>query len=441
MARSILYIADILEWAKEFHEQHGRWPTLQDDLVAGKDFTWLAVDMALKQGHRGLRGGSSLAILLRNRCGRRHLHMLPAFTIEQILAWADAHYKRTKAWPTEHDGKIAGAPGETWHAVQAALVTGGRGLPGGSTLPQLLAERRGVRNNLGLPRLTFKQILVWADAFHARTGVWPTLGSGGDDLPAGESWVNMDASLRLGLRGLPKGGSLRKLLARRRGVRNPKALPKLSTSKILAWADAHHKRIGHWPKPGDGKIIGAPGETWMAVERALQDGGRGLPGGSSIARLLSQRRGVHNPKGLLPLAVEQILAWADAFHAQTDTWPSKGSGSALLPSGETWANIDTMLRQGGRSLPNGGSLPRLLAQHRGVRNSSSLPSLQVPIILAWADAHYERTGKWPTHKSGPIPEAPGETWGGVYGALTLGGRGFPGGDSLSKLLHRHGRRR
>src|SRR5438552_3185792 len=100
MDRSILYIADILEWAKEFHEQHGRWPMRKDGRIATKNFTWLAVDLALHRGGRGLRGGSSLAQLLKNRVGRRHKGLLPAFEIEQILAWADAHHKRTKTWPS-----------------------------------------------------------------------------------------------------------------------------------------------------------------------------------------------------------------------------------------------------------------------------------------------------------------------------------------------------
>jgi hypothetical protein len=65
--------------------------------------------------------------------------------------------------------------------------------------------------------------------------------------------------------------------------------------------------------------------------------------------------------------------------------------------------------------------------------------LSVAQILAWADAYYERTGRWPNSKSGPIPEAPGETWNAVNLALYLGYRGLPVGDSLGKLLDRHQR--
>ena len=47
-------------------------------------------------------------------------------------------------------------------------------------------------------------------------------------------------------------------------------------------------------------------------------------------------------------------------------------------------------------------------------------------ILAWADAHQARTGQWPMAESGPIPEAPDETWSKVNSALRNGTRGFLG---------------
>jgi hypothetical protein len=63
-------------------------------------------------------------------------------------------------------------------------------------------------------------------------------------------------------------------------------------------------------------IPGSPEKTWLQVEAALSKGLRGLPGGSCLAHLLAQYGGVRNV-GLPPLPVEQILAWADAFHERT----------------------------------------------------------------------------------------------------------------------------
>src|SRR5262245_30443624 len=135
-----------------------------------------------------------------------------------------------------------------------------------------------------------------------------------------------------------------------------------------------------------------------------------------------------------PLTVPQILAWADFLHQRTGRWPHAKLGRIAGSLGEKWDNVDMALRQGNRSLPKGTTLARLLAEHRGKRNLSNLPRLTLRQILAWADAHYRRTAKWPALSSGPIAEAPGETWQAVNQALYLGGRGLPGGSSLPQLL-------
>jgi hypothetical protein len=64
------------------------------------------------------------------------------------------------------------------------------------------------------------------------------------------------------------------------------------------------------------------------------------------------------------------------------------------------------------------------------------PPLTVGQILAWADAHHARTGKWPSAGTGPVAGAPGEKWAGLDQALRAGVRGLPGGDTLAKLLDR-----
>src|SRR5262245_47113334 len=60
-------------------------------------------------------------------------------------------------------------------------------------------------------------------------------------------------------------------------------------------------------------------------------------------------------------------------------------------------------------------------------------------ILAWADAHRRRTGRWPTAASGPVRAAAGKTWAAINVDLIEGYRGLPGGDSLSRLLDRRRR--
>jgi hypothetical protein len=67
---------------------------------------------------------------------------------------------------------------------------------------------------------------------------------------------------------------------------------------ILGWADAHHARTGAWPGSGSGPVPEGPaGETWRRVDNALRLGLRGLAGGSSLAQLLEQERGVPARRG------------------------------------------------------------------------------------------------------------------------------------------------
>jgi hypothetical protein len=224
------------------------------------------------------------------------------------------------------------------------------------------------------------------------------------------------------------------LLVDRRGVRQRDYLPRLNVPEILAWADAFHARTGRWPSRESGAVTEAPGETWKMIDVALSMGLRGLPGGSSLARLLARERGVRNRMDLPPLGIPEILRWADVHRERHGTWPSFCSGPIPEAPGETWLSVDAALRQGGRGLAGNSSLARLLAAERGVRNKSDVPPLTEGQILAWADAHHARTGRWPTRKSGPISEAPGETWSGVDAALQRGHRGLPSGSSLAQLL-------
>jgi hypothetical protein len=98
----------------------------------------------------------------------------PELTIFQILDWLDAFHRGTGEWPRKNSGQISGSLGETWQAVEMALRNGNRGLPGGSSLARLLADYRGVRNRMNLPRVTERQVLAWMDAHRQRTGMWPT---------------------------------------------------------------------------------------------------------------------------------------------------------------------------------------------------------------------------------------------------------------------------
>lgn len=431
-----LSVEQILQWADAHRDRTGDWPAVMSGPIELSEETWAGIDYSLRAGRRGLPCGSSLAQLLDDHRGTHRAQNPTPLSTDLILEWADAWYQRHGRWPTDHSGAVPESPGDTWNAIGRALRDGLRGLAGDTSLVELLAENRGKRNRAALPPLTEAQILAWADAFYARYAKWPTQTSGPVEEAPGEKWGGLDQALGDGRRGLPGGSSLAQLLAQHRGKRNRAALPPLTEEQILAWADAFYTRHGKWPTQNCEAVDEAPGETWHMLNWSLVHGSRDLAGGSSLAKLLAARRGKRNPRALPALTEEQILDWADHYHARHGRWPYKTSGEIEDAPGETWGRVDYFLVTGNRGLLGGSSLFRLLAERRGKRNHAVAPPFTEEQILAWADAYHSRQGRWPTLESGSVTEAPDVTWRAVDGALRRGHRGLPGGSSLAKLLDR-----
>jgi hypothetical protein len=97
------------------------------------------------QDLRGLPGGSSLAQLLETWRGVRNRGHLPPSTARQIAAWARAHHQRTGELPNATSGSVVDSNGENWGSLQNLLRLGGSGLPGSSSLSQLLTKPWGHR--------------------------------------------------------------------------------------------------------------------------------------------------------------------------------------------------------------------------------------------------------------------------------------------------------
>lgn len=307
-----------------------------------------------------------------------------ALEIGRILEWAHAHREAHGRWPNVQSGPVASAPGETWAEIDRVLRRGGRGLPGGSSLEGLLAEQ-------------------YRDAVARWEGsVWP----------------------------------VRPRTNRRAPNARRTARADLSIAQILQWADTFHEQTGQWPNAQSRGAHLPQSESWCGINTALKLGRRGLPGGTSLACLLQDERAVRNKQRLPRLSNDQVLEWSDAHFALTGHWPSYQSRNEGLPAGETWKAINSALCQGLRGLDGRSSLATLLQEHRNVRNKQGLPRLSTVQILEWADAHFARTGHWPTPRSGAIHEAPtpGETWARIQDAMARGLRGLPADRSLTKLL-------
>ena len=157
-----------------------------------------------------------------------------------------------------------------------------------------------------------------------------------------------------GHRGLPGGTTLARLLRDKRGKQFLKGLPPLTEEQILQWADAHFARAGKWPVKEP--VTDAPGETWGNISSCLSSGDRGLSGGSSLARLLEEKRGKRVRARTTPLTLEQIGEWARAHRTRTGAWPRTTSGEVVGGDGTLWTAIDKGLRVGNRGLPGGMNL-------------------------------------------------------------------------------------
>jgi hypothetical protein len=165
-----------------------------------------------------------------------------SLTIEQILAWADAHHAAHGAWPAVGPGTVlefvGGKRGESSRAINYAFVFGLRGLPGDSSLAELLAAHRGVP----LPDMGPKALAE------------KTRACGQEKFPVKRPRLRLKRSAAHQFR--------------------------LTIEQILAWADAHHAATGKWPSADSGRVHVAPVElTWSGVNESLYYGRRGFPGG------------------------------------------------------------------------------------------------------------------------------------------------------------------
>ena len=195
--------------------------------------------------------------------------------------------------------------------------------------------------------------------------------------------------------GSGRGQGKPRALRLRGGSRRPITIP-----EILAWVDEHRRLTGRWPRCTSGRKGLPIGETWVAIQSALNKGYRGLEGGSSLAQLLAEHRDLRGP-----LTPERILGWADAHHAATGRWPTRRSGRvagsrartgkrSILPC--SWAGEAYL--KGRPAAPAGRGTP--------VRNVHTLPRLTLEQVLAWADAYHAKTGRWPRPDQGGSPKRP-----------------------------------
>ena len=240
------------------------------------------------RGNRGLPGGSSLARLLAEHRGARNPKDLPPLTIEQILAWADAHRAATGRWPVGLSGPVAEGSEETWAVVNKALCRAAiAACPAARRWPACWrstgrCDRGGCRCGRSAPG-------------PAPTARPPAAGPMPTPAPCAASPTRTGRRsmprLKFGRRGLPGGSSLTALFGRSLDPAAQGIRPELTVEQVLAWADAHRAATGRWPTITSGPVAGVPGEKWVNLDAALRLGRRGLPSGTNLTRLIAEHRG------------------------------------------------------------------------------------------------------------------------------------------------------
>jgi hypothetical protein len=423
--------------------------------------TWGNVNAALRTGHRGLPRNTSLAELLVKHRNVRSRGYAPKLTIDIILKWADAHHARTGRWPIQDSGAVVGVNGETWNSVHWALYLGHRGLPGGSTLAKVLARHRNVPNRMDLPRLSHEKIIAWAKKHYERTNRWPNRFSGkvvGADAP-GETWLAIELAVHQGKRGLKRGTTLNRLLAKYAGKRDRLNPPPLSIKKILAWADHHYEATGTLPNTASGRVLAARDESWNSVNLMMRLGKRGLPRGPGLRELLERKRAAIARASRSRLTRDLLLEWIVKHYELTGSPPNVKSGAVIDEPGENWRAIDAALRSGSRGTGQSGAWGRggisLAAFIRGQYQPPFAgigQRLTIEKITQWARDFKQRTGRWPSSRSAYVFSAPrsiaaqrqagrsieqdrpGERWSTIDRCLREGRRGLRAGSSLAKVV-------
>lgn len=283
----------IIKSCDEHYKLTGKWPhaRTKGSVPGLPDETWSSIDESIRGGLRGSinKGELSLARLLEKIRNKVNNLNKPKLTDRLILSASDEYHKLTGNWPSANNkDSVPRLPDETWRKINEALTKGFRGLPGGSSLSNLLEEHGRKLNQKNLPRLTEKKIIRASYLYHKSTGKWPTERTKGPvpGMP-NETWTGISIALYSGYRGFAGGNSLAKLLEKNFGRTNHLNRPKLTLKSILIACRKYHSTTGTWPhKRIKDSVPGLPNETWMSINSALAGGWRGLPGGSSLPKLI-----------------------------------------------------------------------------------------------------------------------------------------------------------
>ncbi len=342
----------IFDHALLYLKKHKRWPTRSSKMVETMPGeTWAAWNSSLIKGFKGLSGGSSFFLLFKDK----------------VIEQAKKFEEMAGRLPTREDGPLPDYPDTTWEVIEDGFLAyaGAR-----TTLEKILIEAGLKEGDLNLSEdLIYSHALLFLKK-HKR---WPSVISGNVVTMPGEKWMNWQAALQAGVRGLPKDSSLFQSLK----------------GKTVEQAKKFEERAGRLPTREDESLPDYPDVTWEMID----DGFLANQGYRTTLEKVLIEAGLK--EGELNLSENLIFDHALLYLQKHRRWPKQNSGDVETLKGERWgASLNNCLRKGRRGLPGGSSLPLLIKDK----------------VVEQAKKFEEGRGRLPTREDGPLPNHPTVTW-------------------------------
>lgn len=337
-------------------------------------------------------------------------------TIEQLRQAVEAHRLANGGrFPTSAEGWAL--PGLAWGTIDTRLRDGACGLPGGSSLSRWLDDAYPAERT---SPYTSASLRAWVTAHrNANGGAFPHVDTGA--IPGTDrTWKNVNDALRRGL-DFTKCRSFSSWLDDQFPLDRRKKAALITSNLILVLVEAYRaENDGEFPYRESGKVAGL-NMTWTQLDNALRQGGK------SLAKWLGKRY----PE-FVEVPEHRLLAWVEAYARENDrALPAQQSGE-IFGTGWTWHLVDRALRSGAWSWAKAGGLSAWL--------DATFPAerfLTPENVRAWADAHLDTHGTFPTKESAlRVAEGSCWTWQRIHGAMMAGSYGWPEKLSLARWFDR-----
>lgn len=409
-----------IEQLREAVDQHrqangGRFPTHQghcDHL----GLAWSTVDTALREGYRGLPGGSTLRKWIDETYPAERY--APPYTSANIRAWVVAHREAHEgSFPTVESGPIAGV-NRTWMDVNDSMRKKQLPFTRCLSLSTWLDDQFPLDRTKKAARITAGMILVLVEAFRAeRDGDFPYRDSG-KVAGLNMTWTQLDNAM------CQAGQSLARWLKKK----YPDYV-ELTESRLRSWvedfADQNERLL---PSQKSGEIPGT-GWSWVQVDRAFRE--NALPWATQQGLSAWLDDAYPTERMLTP---ESVRAWVADYVDQFGWYPSKDSAVPVAEqSGWTWPRINSAMVAGSFGWTEKMTLRAWLDREYPTNRALTPENLR-----NWVSEYAAEHGAYPTRASLGAASPRGYwDWCEIDNALVRQSAGWKGRTSLNAWIQSH----